>query len=92
MTLLRNKPQHTLKKSSTRNSILRTTPDLTNLPKTKVKVAQRVNALTTILLTTEMTEMAQGAPMTLTMTPMVLRLNETLLLLAQFAKGSLVSL
>jgi len=60
----RNEPQHISKKSSIRTLILQTTPDLTNLPKIKVKVTQRVNALITILLmmvmmeTTGMTLMA----------------------------------
>jgi len=89
MTIIpRNELQHKLKKSSTRTSILWTTPDLMNLPKTKVKVMQRVNALTTILPMTEMTEMALMVPMTLT----VLRLIETLQSLFQFARGPLVFL
>jgi len=57
MNFLRNNPQHTWKKLSTKISTLQTTPDQTNLPKTKVKVMQRVNTLTTILQTVAMTEM-----------------------------------
>ena len=37
MTLQRNKPQHTLKKPSTRNLILQMAPDLMNLPPDKGK-------------------------------------------------------
>jgi len=46
-------------------------------------------ALAIILLTTEM---AQAAPTTLTTTPMVPRLSETLQFCVQFTRGSLVSL
>jgi len=53
-------------------SILWMTPDLTNLPKTKVKVAQRMNTLTTILPMVVMTEMMGMTLMALTLTPMVL--------------------
>jgi len=72
---LRNKPQHTLKKSSIRTLILWTTPGLMNLPKTKVKVAQRVNTLIIILpmvVMMETTGMTLMAPTTTLMALMLI--------------------